>query len=336
MNAVDQTYLQGRILSVDPLVTISSVSVQAPLGLASLAENVFGDRPAIHLLHHSWSLEVPGQNWIAKAIDAARSRLPKAEFYMLASNDMEAIRFDANSIVASALIFVDERVWRPVPPQPGDPRFDAVYVARLDSMKRHELAAGIGKVLLVYGHTLNEDHKTAVQRVRALLPHAHFANEDGGQHRLLSHEQVAGLLGRSSVGLCLSAVEGCMRASMEYLLAGMPVVSTKSIGGRDRYFGTSYCRIVEDDPAAVARAVVDLAGRNLDRLRIREHVAQTLSFERYNFLLTLNALMESKFGIGDRFKQFTPFLGALAVFKRGDQLLAEATRAVSEGLGAAG
>jgi glycosyltransferase involved in cell wall biosynthesis len=329
MTAAEHIYLQGRILSVDPLVTISAVAPAAPLGLASLATELFGDRPAIHLLHHSWSLEIPGQDWIARAIESASTTMPNAQFLMLASNDLEAIRFEANSMVASALIFLDERVWRPVPAAPHSETYDAVYVGRLDPMKRHELAAGIEKILLVYGHTLEGDHQQAVARVRDLLPRAHFANEEGagGKYRLLSHERIAGLLGQASVGLCLSAVEGCMRASMEYMLSGLPVVSTKSIGGRDRYFGTSYCRIVEDDPDAIARAVAELSAMKLDRWRIREHVAQTLSFERYNFLLTLNRLMADKFGAPDQFPSFTPFLGALAVFRRSDELVAEAKQA---------
>jgi glycosyltransferase involved in cell wall biosynthesis len=43
-------------------------------------------------------------------------------------------------------------------------------------------------------------------------------------------------LARAVVGLCLSTVEGSNYASMEYMLAGLPIVSTPSIGGREVYF----------------------------------------------------------------------------------------------------
>ena len=38
-----------------------------------------------------------------------------------------------------------------------------------------------------------------------------------------------------------------MLASIEYLLAGLPVVSTPSLGGRDHYFDDEYCLIAPPD-----------------------------------------------------------------------------------------
>jgi hypothetical protein len=101
-----------------------------------------------------------------------------------------------------------------------------------------------------------------------------------------------------------------MRASMEYLLAGLPVVSTPSIGGRDRYFVGAYCRIAEPDPDSIARAVSDLQGRNFDRRLVRAHVGELLAFERYNLIGTLNALVKSTFGIEGMFGDLEALRGA--------------------------
>ena len=43
--------------------------------------------------------------------------------------------------------------------------------------------------------------------------------------------------------------------SVEYMLAGLPVVSTPSVGGREIYFDHEYCTICDPDPAAVRDAV---------------------------------------------------------------------------------
>ena len=74
---------------------------------------------------------------------------------------------------------------------------------------------------------------------------------------------------QAAVGLCLSAVEGAMYSSMEYLMAGLPIVSTPSLGGRDVYFDPDYCLIVEPEPAAIRRAVERLRDRAIPREEIR-------------------------------------------------------------------
>lgn len=262
-----------------------------------------------------------------EGVQEASRQMPKSEFLLLAANDQEILAFDSlggRSIMGSGLILTDERVWYPEAVDPRAPRYDAVYNARLDDWKRHELAASIDKLLLVYNPTVEAKLDEAVIRVRKLLPRATLANHDftGGEYRAFDPARVRGLLGQSQVGLCLSAVEGVMRASMEYLLSGLPVVSTRSLGGRDRYFGTSYCRIVpKDDPEAIGYAVDELRSLNLDRGRIREHVGQVLAFERYNFLATLNGVIRKQFSLAhDLFPTMTPFLGSVSVFSSGTHL----------------
>ncbi len=70
-----------------------------------------------------------------------------------------------------------------------------------------------------------------------------------------------------------------MYASTQYLLCGLPVVSTRSEGGRDVFFDPAYVRIVDDDPEAVRAAVHELIAlrispeeiRDRTLARIREH-----------------------------------------------------------------
>ena len=59
----------------------------------------------------------------------------------------------------------------------------------------------------------------------------------------------------SKVGLCLSKAEGAMYSSMEYLLCGLPIVSTKSIGGRDEFFTDKNCIFAKDNSKSVKDCV---------------------------------------------------------------------------------
>jgi hypothetical protein len=327
------TFLAGRVLSTEPLVTFSSTNRDAPLGIASVAGDLFAARPALHLLHHTWTLEQGDASWIAAAVRRARTTMPRASFVMLASNETEAQLYTdqgETAIVASALLFTDERIWRPMPPAPG-PQYDAIYVGRLERMKRHELATAIPSLQLVYARPPNNEQEgDGLARVRGLLPNARFANHVlGDQYSRFSHEQVAALMAQSSVGLCLSAVEGCMRTSMEYMFSGLPVVSTRSIGGRDRYFVGAYTRIVDDDPEAVAAAVADLKQQRFDRNRIREHIGQIVAFERHNFLVALDKMIERKFRQSGVFKSTGAFAGATE-FARSDAIRERAAEAVAK------
>jgi glycosyltransferase involved in cell wall biosynthesis len=52
-----------------------------------------------------------------------------------------------------------------------------------------------------------------------------------------------------------------MFASIEYLLCGLPVVTTRNSGGRDVFFDPEYVETVDDDSEAVNRGVLNLIAR---------------------------------------------------------------------------
>ena len=100
-----------------------------------------------------------------------------------------------------------------------------------------------------------------------------------------------------------------MRASMEYLLCGLPVVSTPSIGGRDRYFRSDYAVICEPNPRAVADAVKEASARNVSRAHVRRAVLDKVAFDRASFLRTLNALIGRELKSSRAFAGFDLFRG---------------------------
>jgi hypothetical protein len=325
--SMTEQHFEMRILSARPLVTMSGISanLQGFTALSEGAPEVFDTDQALHLLHLMWTLEQGEVQMLVQGIAQAQKIFPGHIFLPLTSSENETFLLSQHgipSLLANGLIFLDENVWRPDADEiAGLPMFDAIYNARLDPFKRHELAKEIDSLLLVYAHALSKPRSEAYERVRNILPTAFFANHRLSDGADLDPGMLCRLFGHARVGLCLSAVEGCMRASMEYLLAGLPVVSTPSIGGRDRYYAAPYCRVVEATSDAVAAAVIDLAGKNLDRHRIRQHVAQMVGFDRYNFLLNINKIAKLHLGQDRLIHSFSPLVGAIGNYRPSSQVV---------------
>lgn len=313
----------GRVLSTEPLVTISkrALGLRQPMGFAGLIENLDRAGPSLHLVGLMFSMEPhglpPGWNGaepdtlsaLALDYDEVSRRNPHATFVILANTDGEVFelsRLGIPCILANELIFTDERVFD-VTESNGPAEFSAVYNAGLIKFKRHWLASEIDDLVLIFK---NVDER-ALERVTKMLPQAKYANmtifQDKYRWNEMSHQQVAKFYARCGVGLCLSMVEGPMRASMEYLLCGLPVVTTPSFGGRARYFRSAYAVVSNPDPQDVAEAVREAASLRSGRPHIRRAVLDLLEFDRTAFLLALNGLLRSELRAQLRFESIDPF-----------------------------
>jgi len=322
----------GCIASLDPLITLTKREPHLPMGLAPTRPDLFADKPGLHLVGLTWSCE---SEWLMGEIAAdyarATATLPRATIVVVANTQMESFylsRAGIPNLFGNELIFTDERLFTVLPRQPQDlARFDAIYVARLEPEKRHELAAAIPSLVLTHG----PPPPGSEAQVRRALPKARFANfeDSGGHYRYLTDAELVSLMNRSAVGLCLSAIEGSMRVSMEYRLAGTPVVSTRSIGGRDRYFIGPHIRVVDDNPDAVAAAVSELKAQRFSRQAVREYVGQLVAFDRQNFLLNLNKLIEWHLGARDCFRSFAPFMRHPVQWRSPAKILAPLAAAAS-------
>ncbi len=97
-----------------------------------------------------------------------------------------------------------------------------------------------------------------------------------------------------------------MLASGEYLLSGLPIVSTPSIGGRHIYFDEEFCLVVPADPSSVAEAVDAMKARAIPRGYVRERTLKRMEQDRGRFLGLLNAILEES-GAEPRFSMPWPF-----------------------------
>ncbi|HUQ34932.1 MAG TPA: Stf0 family sulfotransferase [Aestuariivirga sp.] len=314
-----EPWFSFRIISKEPLITLSSAGLNRVhlSELAKLCPQFFAVKHGIHLIHYTYSVETTTAEVLANALQLAQNCLPRHHIVPLAATDGEfsiLARTGFPTLMGNGLIFTDERKWVPQRPTiAGLPIFDSAYVARLDGSKRHELASALESLMLIYGHSLSASIDDSTARIRSVLPRALLANHDlnGGRYKNFSTAELSRLLAHVRVGLCLSKVEGCMRAAMEYLLCGLSVVTTRSIGGRDRYFAGNYCATVDDDPESVAAAVRSLKEQNFDRLKIRTHIAEVLGFDRYLFLQNLNRLISRLLGHEEMIGSIGPFRDAI-------------------------
>lgn len=148
--------------------------------------------------------------------------------------------------------------------------FDAVYNAVLSPYKRHELLADVKNLRLITGSINKLD----------LLPKMGLSNVEVND-RYLTKPEISEVFCKSKCGLALSKEEGGMLASTEYLLCGLPVVSTPSIGGRDVYYNRSNHILCDDTVSAVASAIASASSRDWDRAEIRRNAIEKSGEFRY-------------------------------------------------------
>lgn len=209
------------------------------------------------LVQVSWDHE-PEHRARGMAEHAARylARHRKHRITFLANTPAEQASLQAaglDAIYCNGSVFLSESVHCPVPGCKKD--FNAIYDAVASPYKRHELAVDVKELALI---TYRKGDSTAsyIDATVKDLRDATWLNGPPDKPTVwIDDRQVNQAINRARVGLALSAEEGFMYGSAQCLLAGLPVVSTHSVGGRDIFYDPAYTRIVADDPAAVAAAV---------------------------------------------------------------------------------
>ena len=288
-----------RVLSVEPPVFLSGIPYNEYLGIARAFGQRYGNRECGFIIFPTWSIEDQPRTpqAIRRTLADHSARYPNHRFLFMCNTPRETELLAELGLPALFLnknIMVSERIFRPLPEIPV--KFDAVYNARFVRLKRHELAAAIprvGYVSYVDEDARNQEFKELYAATLRRNPdHALLNQLVDGLPIEMSQQEVNAAIGRAAVGLVLSSVEGSNYASMEYLLAGLPVVSTPSKGGRDVFFDPEYCIICPPDPAAIRDAVAALLARNIPRTIIRARTLARIEPERQRFLSVVDDLIE--------------------------------------------
>jgi glycosyltransferase involved in cell wall biosynthesis len=304
--------IQLAVLQRDPLILYSGVSPSAPLGLASLMPPEFGAMRATFLLSPTWTIESENAiRTVRRLAIGHRGRSPGQTLLFLCNSPNEVAllqRFGEAAILHNKTSATSEAIFRPLPDVAVE--FDAIYNAQIAPFKRHELSLEIERCAFIYyrDSSTAESERALIERHKAAAPGHVFLNalDDSGRPVRFDQATVNRHLNRAAVGLCLSAREGAMFASTEYMLAGLPVVSTPSLGGRDTYFEDDYCIIAPADPRSIRDAVAALAARCIPRDYVRSRTLAKVEKDRARFIEIINRIL-AEAGSEERLSMPWPF-----------------------------
>jgi glycosyltransferase involved in cell wall biosynthesis len=173
--------------------------------------------------------------------------------------------------------------------------FDAVYDARINPFKRHNLANRIQSLALITARAPYLHDESYTRSIKNILPQAHWFNDPlETDYRWMSFSDINTALNQCRVGLCLSAEEGAMLASMQYLLAGLPIVSTQSRGGRDEFFAPDYVQIVGDNAEDVAAGVSKMRECSVPPDEIRRLTLEKIEQHKLRLFDLLDAICSAE------------------------------------------
>jgi hypothetical protein len=183
-----------------------------------------------------------------------------------------------NSVIFSNNAFVNEAVFTCGNNGTEDREFRAVYTARAAAFKRIGLAAIVQDLALV----VNRSFASQVVKLDESYLDVPSKYINSGH---LTAGQLCSIYNRSMCGLILSTTEGACFTVVEYLLSGIPVVSTRQetpngLGGRELWLtptNSLYCDPVKE---SVAAAVTELVERRLDPQEVRSECLATQILHR--------------------------------------------------------
>jgi glycosyltransferase involved in cell wall biosynthesis len=221
---------------------------------------------------------------LARVLSEHQAGYPRHQFIFLANNaaqeqifaeiGVSSVFVNHNTLVDEKLFTIRENIVK---------KYDALYNAVMLPYKRHLLASYVRNLALIT--YFKPGHDEYVAETAVALKHAAWLNfktqpssPDG--YSPIPKVEVPQYLNEARVGLCLSEIEGAMFASIEYLLCGLPIVSTPSIGGRDVFFDSDYVLIVDATPEAVQQGVAQMLERRVPADHIRQKTVRKIAEHR--------------------------------------------------------
>jgi len=173
--------------------------------------------------------------------------------------------------------FLDENIFK-ILPNSTYKTYNAIYNAQIVPFKRMELSVKIAKLgVITYvnpNDTINADYR---KNILAMIGRSVLNNYQ------LEPNEVCKFLNQAKCGLILSEEEGGNYATTEYLLCGMPVITTQNIGGRDEFLNETNSIVVPADANHIAYIVNTLDINRFNANNIRNNCILKMSEYRNTF-----------------------------------------------------
>jgi hypothetical protein len=289
-----------------------------------LISNLVEHESAVFLVSNGWSLvDRYRQGTLLPMIERLKNDLsdrPHHRLIMLGNDTTEANLCNAlgvQGVSSNHNIWLDNNVFKITD---AEKRYDSVYNTQLIAHKRCELVENIRNVCFITASS-RADY---VAKIWRNISHVQFVNGSPlGNPRRLPPAQVSEILNQSMVGLCLSWVEGAMFSAGEYLLCGLPIVSTYSIGGRDVLFDKYNSILVPAEPQSVADAVARLVESRRNPYRIRADVLSRMWRLRSDLYKKVVSIMGDDWNARQRFQIERIFLDPNATLEANPRSMEE-------------
>jgi len=181
----------------------------------------------------------------------------RAEQLVVLGNGFEEVLF-AREAGMSRSFFCNHNCW--LDPnlfthQATPKQYDLVLNTRPESWKRPDLAAAVPRLAIIKGHHFRKHDFFELESLQPAL-----INKER-----LTPDQVVSILNASYCGGIFSQIEGACYSSSEYLLCGLPVISTTSQGGRDIWYDQFNSVILAENTAAAVLDAVEHIKRRTEQ-----------------------------------------------------------------------
>jgi hypothetical protein len=171
--------------------------------------------------------------------------------------------------------------------------YDLVIDSAFNTYKNVKFAKNIPNVVHIGYFTNHESSKN-----NSIVPNfgilANYLSVNGSYKRLNKNE-ISDFYNKSLMGGIFSHVEGACFASSQYLLCGLPVISTKSIGGRDIWYNEDNSIICESNEESVLEAYETVKKKLFNREFNREKIRNTHLKQMDEHRNTLVEYIKNKF-----------------------------------------
>ena len=275
-----RTHRNYYIINYEPFI----IAVLEPINDFQIFSQIIGkNKEVVYLKFFSWTLfDNPGI--LKRTIFDYKNHIkkfPKHKIVLLLNTKEEYHYFIKKGINCRFInhnALVDTNIFKP---RNIKKKYDVIYNGRLEIVKRHYLLELCKNIGLLSASVLRLDNSKLeyLNKLRKVIPDAQILNFDEPINLselsstlnmpILNTSKVSRILNESKVGVILSYKEGACYASIEYLLSGLPIVSTANIGGRDVFLDKRFCKTSLSNPYSIKKTISNLLKENISSEFIR-------------------------------------------------------------------
>ena len=269
-----RTHRNYYLFNRDPYVLTVLESIN---DLQIFSKIIGEEKDVIYLKFFSWTLfDRPGI--LERTIFDYKNQIkkfPKHKIIFLLNTPEEFRYFKSKGINCRFInhnAFVDPNIFKPINCKK---KYDIIYNGRLEILKRHYLLKSCKNISLLSASVLRSDHSKIkyLNFLKKIIPNAEILNFDFPKKLsqlssfedipILDPREVSSAINKARIGVILSYKEGACYASMEYLLSGIPIVSTANIGGRDIFFDNRFCKTSLSNTYSIKKTISSLLSDNI-------------------------------------------------------------------------